>query len=264
MEFAFVTDELDREEPRAAIEAALEWGVTRFEIRNAYGARFPKQESEGLDELAALREEYAITYTAVSPGFFKCHLNDEQHIAYALGDGLDITMEFMEGCDIPLLVCFGFEMATGTDDEAVALLQRMADRLGEHRLQGAVENETHCKFDTPARIAALLDRVDRPNLGANWDLGNLQEHAPDAIPEGYDAVKPYIVNVHAKDVVLNPEGNAWTPIGDGVCDWAGQVNLLQRDRIVEHITIENHVGPLLEVGKRNLDLLRAMVASAAE
>lgn len=264
MEFGFVTDELDLN-PRRAIETALAWDIRKFEIRFLPDGRFPKVSDTALDELARLREEHNIEYTAVSPGFFKCHLDDKDHIAYALGDGLERAMDFMEGCGVPLMVCFGFEMATGDDAQAVALLQRFADRLAERQLAGAVENETHCKFDTPERIDHLLRQVGRPNLGANWDLANLQQGAPAGFPGGYERVKPRIVNVHAKDVVNDDDGTLhWLPIGEGVCDWPGQMHALVRDQIVDHVTIENHCGPLVEVGRHNLDLLRQYAAEAEE
>jgi len=262
MRFGIVTDELSQD-PREAIELALDWGIRDFEVREVRGVRFPRFEDGTLELLAALREEYDIRYTAVSPGFFKCRLDDEHHIAYALGEGLDVTMDFMEGCDVPTLICFGFELEPGTDHDAIALLKRLADRLGERNLCGAVENEANCKFNTPGRVADLLRRVGRPNLGANWDLGNLKEGAADGFPEGYERVKRYILNVHAKDVAILDDGTTeWKPIGEGVCDWAGQIRALAHDDIVEHVTIENHCGPPNEVGLHNLETLQGYLASA--
>jgi sugar phosphate isomerase/epimerase len=255
--FGFVTDELSQD-PRQAIETALAWGVDRFEIRNVRGVRFPRHEDDTCTLLARLCEEYPIRYTAVSPGFFKCPLSDTEHIRYALGEGLDRTLNFMAECQVPLLILFGFEKGSGSTDEAVSLLQRMADRLAEHGFDGAVENETHCLFDVPENIATLLRRVNRTNLGANWDPGNLKEYAPGAFPEGYAEVRHFVFNVHAKDVALLPDGStAWKAIGEGVVDWPRQLRALQQDGIVEHITIESHLGPPEEVGRRNLETLRS-------
>ena len=259
MEFGIVTDELSQD-PREAIEAALEWGMRKFELRNVRGTRFPRFQDDTLDELAAMREEYDIEFTAVSPGFLKCHVEDEDHIAYALGEGLDITMDFMEGCDVPLMICFGLELDTGTDAQAVELLQRLADRMAERDLGAAVENETHCKFNTPSRIDDLLRRVGRPNLGANWDLGNLKEGAVEGFPQGYELVRPWILNVHAKDVAILDDGTTeWRPVGEGVCNWPGQIQALVQDDIVDHVTIENHCGPAMDVGLQNLRTLQSYV-----
>ena len=256
MEFGIVTDELSQD-PREAIDLALDMGIRKFEIRSVRDVRFPRHTDSTLDDLAALREEYDIEYTAVSPGFFKCHLGDGAQVSYALGEGLDLAMDFMEGCEIPLMICFGFELDTGTDEEAVARLRHLADRLEERRLAAAVENETHCKFNTPERIAGLLDKIGRPNLGANWDLGNLKEEAGRGFPAGYELVKRHIVNAHAKDVAIRSGGEAeWKPVGEGICDWQGQMRALTRDGIVGHVTIESHCAPLADVGRRNLAVLK--------
>ena len=151
-------------------------------------------------------------------------------------------------------------MDTGTDAQAIELLQRLADRMAERDLGAAVENETHCKFNTPSRIDHLLRQVGRPNLGANWDLGNLKEGAVDGFPRGYELVKPWILNVHVKDVALLDDGTAeWRPVGEGVCNWPGQMKALVQDDLVDHVTIENHCGPPMEVGLQNLRTLQSYV-----
>ena len=256
MDLAFVTDELSRD-PRQAIEMALEWGIQKFELRNIHSARFPRVGLGVLDNLIALREEFSIEYTAVSPGFFKCRLDDQEALDYAFGDGLELCMDFMESCETSILICFGFEMDPPGDDQAVARLQDLGDRLADRSLSAAVENETHCKFNTPGRIAHLLRQVGRPNVGANWDLGNLKQGAQTGFPQGYEIVKPFIFNVHVKDVAPAADGTMeWKPIGSGICDWQGQVDAIVRDQVVDHLTIESHCGPPESVGLANVKALR--------
>ncbi|HEO70372.1 MAG TPA: sugar phosphate isomerase/epimerase [Candidatus Hydrogenedentes bacterium] len=264
MRFGIVTDELSQE-PREAIDTALDWGIRDFELRHVRAERFPRFATlDVLDELAALHEEYAIRYTAVSPGFFKCHIENAAEVHYALGEGLERAMDFMEGCEIPTLICFGFERAGADDADVVEHLQQLADRLDARRLQAAVENETHCTFDTPARIAHMLRLVNRANMGANWDYANLKQYAPDGFPEGYELVKPHMLNVHVKDVALLPDGSTlWKPVGEGICDWAGQMRALERDGVVEHVVIESHCGPPEEVGLHNLETLRRYIEDTA-
>jgi len=262
LRFAFVTDELSQD-PRKAVELALEWGVRTFEIREVHDKRFPRLPLTVLDELVDIQDEYEIRFTAVSPGFFKTRLDDEPHLAYATGDGLHIAMDFMDACEIPLMICFGFETTPGTDSEAVARLGAFADQLAGRGRHLAVENETHSKFNTPERVASLLQQCDRPNLGANWDLANLKEGAEAGFPDGYETVKPFIRNVHAKDVaVLSTGAVEWRPIGEGACNWKDQMRALVEDQIVEHVTIENHCGPPENVGRHNLDLLKRFVEQA--
>lgn len=262
MRFGFVTDELSQD-PREAIETALAWGVRDFELRSVRDVRFPRHRDDTLELLARLCEEHEVQYTAVSPGFFKCGLGDRAHIDYALGEGLDRAMEFMAQCQVPLLICFGFDRDSGPEDQAVELLQRLAERLDENGFRGAVENHADSFFDVPDRIGALLRRVNRLNLGANWDIANLKQHAPEGYPEGYETVKQFVFNVHAKDVAILPDGSTeWRPIGEGVCDWPRQMAALKRDGTVDHITIESHCGPAVEVGHRNLRVLQGYFESA--
>lgn len=256
MRFGFVTDELS-EDPREALETAMEWGVRDFEIRSVRGVRFPRHTDDTLEVLGRWCEEHELRYTAVSPGFFKCGLDNQEHIDYALGEGLDRAMEFMAACRVPLLICFGFDKGSGSEGQAVEHLERMAERLDENGFRAAVENHTDSLFDTPERVCTLLRRANRFNLGSNWDLANLKQNAVAGYPEGYETIKPFIFNVHAKDVAILPDGSTeWRPIGEGVCDWPRQIAALRRDGLVDHITIESHCGPAKEVGRRNLETLR--------
>lgn len=262
MEFGFVTDELSQD-PREAIETALAWNIKRFEIRFVNGGRFPNLPAKELDRLLALREEYAVQYTAVSPGFFKCPLSDGAHLEYALGDGLTAAVEFMRASGTRLLICFSFDREPGAEKQAAAYLERLADRLAEHGLRGAIENEAEHFCHDPEAIVAMLRRLNHPALGSNWDLANLKTVAADGYPRGYELVKPFVVNVHAKDVIVDTDdATAWRPIGDGVCNWRGQLKALAQDKLVEHVTIENHCGPLKEVGQRNLETLKAYLHPA--
>jgi sugar phosphate isomerase/epimerase len=258
MDYGFVTDELS-DEPREAIEAALEWGVRRFEIRSVWGERFPRCSLPRLDELASLQDEYGVAFTAVSPGFFKCPTDSEPEIAYALGDGLNRSMDFMESQGIRLLVCFGFTQKGSRREHAIEHLRTLAEACEARGVKAAVENEAHHLFDAPGNMAAMVEEIARDGLGLNWDPGNLKQHAAGAFPEGYERVKPYILNVHAKDVARDENGEwRWRLLGEGVYDWPGQMAALDRDGIVEHVAIENHVHPRMEAGRRNLAYLREL------
>ena len=58
---------------------------------------------------------------------------------------------------------------------------------------------------------------------------------------------------------LGDGGTEWKPVGEGICDWAGQMRALARDGVVEHVTIENHCGPKMAVGLQNLRTLQSYV-----
>ena len=256
MRFAFVTDELSPD-PREAIETALAWDVHEFELRTVHGRRFPDLAPGGLDALAAMRDEYGIRYTAVSPGYFKAAVGDTAHRDHVFNDSLPRTLEFMESCEVPVLIVFSFEAEPAAPGEVVDVLRALNDAVGSRRASVAVENEADHHFHSPEAIATLLAETDCVRVGANWDPGNLLGEASGAFPGGYETVKRFIFNVHAKDVAVERGQRVWKRIGEGLVDWAGQIRALEREGLVEHVTIESHCAPGVEAGLHNLRTLRA-------
>jgi sugar phosphate isomerase/epimerase len=125
----------------------------------------------------------------------------------------------------------------------------------------AVENEPGFWCDTGKNTAGIIRRAGAGALGANWDPCNAFGTPELPYPEGYEAVRDVMFNVHAKDTL---EGALiqCVPIGEGVIDWSGQVSALLRDRPVGHITIETHCHPLVGNSKRNVETLVRLMHTA--
>ncbi len=264
MRFAFVTDEI-HDDPKVAIETALDWGITDFEIRNIWGKRFPRVSLSEMDTLLAMKEEYGIHYTALSPGFFKESLRKQDALEYVWKEGTQKTFDFARQAEIPLVICFSFQKNCGTRQEVVELLKRMGMRAEASNIRIAVENEREHWCDMPPAICTILKEINLANVGLNWDPGNMKQDASQAFPQGYEQVKPFIFNVHVKDVVLLESGETqWSPLGTGLCDWQGQMKALLKDGVVDSVTIESHCGPRVEVGKHNLSYLRTLVEQASK
>jgi sugar phosphate isomerase/epimerase len=262
MRFGFVTDELSPD-PREAIETALAWDVHDFELRNVHGRRFPDLAPGDLESLAAMRDEYGIRYTAVSPGYFKAPIGDTVHRDRVFAESLPRTLDFMEACEVPVLIVFSFEAEPNAPREVVNVLRQLNDAIDGRRVSVAVENEAGHHFDTPEAIAGLLADIGCVRVGANWDPGNLLSEAAGAFPGGYETVKRFIFNVHAKDVAVEGGRRVWKRIGEGLVDWAGQIRALERDGLLEHVTIESHCRPGIEAGLQNLQTLRGYLAEGA-
>ena len=77
-----------------------------------------------------------------------------------------------------------------------------------------VETEEGFWADTGARSAALVERVGNPSLGINWDPANALIEGDVPFPEGYDAVRRHVRNVHFKDARRYPDGN-WELLAEG-------------------------------------------------
>ncbi len=76
-------------------------------------------------------------------------------------------------------------------------------------------------FDTGQAGAALIERLDIPNIGLNYDCGNLISHKRNRIRPEQDMLfaLPQCLHVHIKDVAEAPRGWVHTEIGAGIIDY---------------------------------------------
>ena len=123
----------------------------------------------------------------------------------------------------------------------------------------------HClnqRSHAGSRTHRMIQEVGSPHLGANWDPCNAYGTAETPYPDGYNAIRPSIFNVHVKDTRSGALIEC-VPVGEGAVDWEGQLSALVRDRPVEHITIETHCLPLVEKSRRNVTVLTRMLERLA-
>ena len=261
MRIGFITDELSPD-LRDAIETGLAWGVQDFELRMIHDRRVPDISPKNVTLLRDLLQTRGIRFTAISPGVFKCPLDDRDRIRQELADTLPRTLDLAEILDIPTIIVFSFQKAahpTAEQKNAVmdylAAAAELAARAGRRI---AVENEPGYWCDSGSATAALLGEIDHPHLRANWDPANAVSTGEPPYPDGYEALKPWIINVHIKDT---PEHalKRCVPVGEGRVDWRSQLQAMQQDRLVEVVTIETHCLPLKEMSRLNLQRVRQML-----
>ncbi|HEV2471106.1 MAG TPA: sugar phosphate isomerase/epimerase, partial [Chthonomonadales bacterium] len=111
-----------------------------------------------------------------------------------------------------------------------------------------LENEAACYIGTGAEAARVAAEINSPWLKLVWDPGNAFYAGERPYPDGYEAVKPWIAHIHAKDARLVETPNhglqpVWCVIGTGEIDYAGQVAALKRDGYGGSISLETHYIP---------------------
>ena len=127
----------------------------------------------------------------------------------------------------------------------------------------AVENEPGFWCDSGANTARIMTQVNSPALRVNWDPANAIGTEEVPFPDGYQALKPWIANVHVKDTVRGALLQC-VPVGEGKVDWPGQLQALVADQIVEHVTIETHCLPLVEKSRQNLETVRRLLGRESD
>ncbi len=258
MKLAVITDEIDADLGHA-LDVMAEYGVRGAELRQIWDKNIAEAPRDywqrAKDELGAR----GMTVVGIASPFYKCALPGAEpdgpagplHSASArgLGDQIALLERCMEAArffDTTLIRTFSFWKGgplTPTQEEmivdAYAEPAQMAERAG---LTLVVENEHACCLATGAQTARVLEEIASPAVRAVWDPGNAFMAGELPFPRGYEAIKDFIAHVHVKDAAVPPgaPAPAWTVVGEGEIDWAGQLAALKRDGYAGWLSLETH------------------------
>jgi sugar phosphate isomerase/epimerase len=263
MDIGIVTDEVARELAEA-LEVGAAWGLARFELREGTEGRFPFFTGDEIRRVeAALRRGHRIT--AVSPGLFKGHVEDEGRRRHDLAEVLPRAVDLARHVACPLLIVFGFARYEGEPTanrvQVLRAFERVAEAAAGAGLTVAVENEPAFWVDRPDETAALLDELAHPAMRVNWDPANLHWGGRRPTYEGFRRLRPYLANVHVKDFTPDDPDAPWRPLGQGATPWAEILPWLIAETDLAHLTLETHCEPLLESSKASLERLRELLAT---
>jgi len=261
MRLAIVTDEISQD-PATAVELGREWGIEWFELRMVMGGRVPDVDGGTVARIEHLLEKFGGRVSALSPGFFKMPVIDEDVrplLADAFPRALDLTCRL--GAD--RMIVFGFLRPRGEDptkdppSAVVELLEEMAERAAGCGVVCVLENEHVCYGDTGLRAAGLIRAVGHDNLKLNWDPGNsVSAGCERPFPDEYEQIRDLVAHVHVKDVVRRDGRLETVAAGEGMIDWVGQLRALQEDGYEGFLTIETHFEPKVAGSRRSLRWVR--------
>jgi sugar phosphate isomerase/epimerase len=263
LEIGVVTDEISRD-LRESLAYCRDWGLRKLELREGSAARFPGFTEE---EISLVHEAIAAgsRVTAVSPGILKTHADNASQIKHELENVLPESIDLALRFECPLIIVFGCERYANESESnrtlAMKAFESAAERAARDGLTIAIENEPDFWVDRPAEEAAMLAEIGHPNLRANWDPAN--SHWGGYLPDraGFEALVPYIVNVHVKDFTPDDPDVPWRPVGQGKTPWTDYLTWISDDTEIQHVTIETHAPPLVENTRDSLDALRKMFGS---
>jgi sugar phosphate isomerase/epimerase len=257
MDIGIISDEIALNFSEA-VRLGTGWGISLYELRCTESGRVPYITEGDVQGILRCKEQQNISITAITPGVFKIPLKDDVALKREIEKTLPDSFRMADRLGTNKVIVFGFQHYVG---ESESDFQRVVDVLGKvaniAQRSGfliALENEPGFWADTGKNTSRILASVNSENLRANWDPGNAVGTGEVPYPDGYDAVKSYVCNVHAKDSPSNSLAEC-VLIGQGIVDWHGQLRALVRDRCVSHITIETHCLPLIEKSRKNLEII---------
>jgi len=120
--------------------------------------------------------------------------------------------------------------AGGLDQQREQFLARIGPLCDEAAASGiTICFETHGGLLATGAIAArLLDAIGKPNIGINYDPGNVIYYGGERPEEDIEAAAPYVVHMHVKDQIGGKGTWNFPPVGAGEIDFARIFAVLDR------------------------------------
>jgi sugar phosphate isomerase/epimerase len=232
VQLGIVADEISRDFAEA-VQVGLPLGFRRYEVRFLKSGRAPMCGLAELREVEKIAAGEGIEITALSPGLFK-YTESAEAFRREMDEIYPRAAEWAHRWRLPGLIVFGFHKPGATEANAAGLprgpvprqiaewLASAGERAAVDGLRLMVEPEPICFADTGSAAAAMMG----PGLAINYDPGNVAWLLDaDPIAE-FDAMAPWIANVHIKDIRL--PGPRWLPAGEGIIDYRRHFAALQK------------------------------------
>lgn len=279
MELSVITDEISMDFDYA-LDVLMECGVKSAELRSLWNTNVGDLSDEQASKAKAALNSRGISVSCIASPFFKCDLSGSAKEATgksheAKKRTFDEQMELLERCiylahlfETKLIRVFSFwkhsELTDDIEKRIVEAFETPAARAQEAGVILALENEHACYLGTGEETARVLRMANLPALKAVWDPGNAFCAGEIPYPNGYEAIKEFIVHVHLKDPVRTPEGCKFVRIGDGEIDYVAQLQALKADGYQGYLSLETHYRPdgIAEKGSREcLESLKKLLAN---
>lgn len=275
LRLGIVADEISRDF-REAVRIGKRAGLERYEVRNLPSGRIPLCDPSDLKSVEDTIVREAVTITAISPGLFK-FTSDGATFHREMREIYPKAAELAHRWGLKGMIVFGFHKKGATEANAAAIssahappeiFERLAiaeERADADGLQLIVEPEPVCWADTGRAAANLIWRAGVKNVRINYDPGNvawLENRDP---LDEFDAVAPWLANVHVKDLrplTQGPGKPEWVPAGEGMIDYRAHFRALDEAGYEGPISLEPHMDGRVETIRACADAVRRMLAGA--
>lgn len=147
----------------------------------------------------------------------------------------------------PMIRTMGFKKGDANTDwfaPAVALFREMANLAGEAGQTLILENHPNASgtaVGTATECRRAFEEINSPHFRLNLDPGNFAIHGENAL-EAFQILRPWVANVHVKDVGVAGDKSSYCLAGDGVCDYPAIFRGLYDDGFAGCVTAEPHLN----------------------
>ena len=158
---------------------------------------------------------------------------------------LQATIGIARGLGLELVTLHAGFLPDRPDDPAmaklVARIGQIADAFAEAKMKVAFETGQ----ETSAALRTFLERMNRPNLGVNFDPANMILYGKGDPVAALRELAPWVFQVHIKDAVRTTVSGSWgreVAVGAGDVDWRSFFRAVQAARLGVDLIIEREGG----------------------
>jgi sugar phosphate isomerase/epimerase len=202
-----------------ALATAKRFGYDGLELRIDADHRHGVERSGSPEERAAAGEQAERSGVELCCVATSCRFADPETAADAVEtarSAIDLAADI--GC--PRIRVFGGKIPEGGSREASAdlIVESLKSLVAQATERGVtVCIETHDDWCDPGHIGGIVERVDDPAVGANWDIMH-PIRVGSSMDAAFEALRPWIRHVHFHDGEIAGGKTELKPIGEGVID----------------------------------------------
>ncbi|MEG2378330.1 MAG: sugar phosphate isomerase/epimerase family protein [Clostridia bacterium] len=255
---AVITDEISQD-LQVACDLACKYHLDGIEIRSVWDKGPHKLSDSDIRNIRDIANKANLSVCGISAPFFKCELDSDSEIAEQF-EILDRCIHLAKELNCSFIRGFTFwakgDYAANLP-KIVSKIQDASKRLDGTGITLVIEMDPSVYAGNAARVAEVVRAVDRPNVRALFDPGNLVWNYPNAevpFPDAYDTLKPYISHVHVKDATVIDGKPDAVKVGTGDVDFAGLFARLVKDGYDGYVVLETHYRLAKEISAELLAL----------
>ena len=209
------------------IEQAGQYGYAGIEPRIEWGHAHGIEPDIDADARAAVKRKFAdspIELCCIATG---CRYSDpadrQEHI-----DHTHRCIDLAGDTASPRLRVFGGNLGEGIGrEQAIAQVADALEQVADHARERGVTIclETHDAWCEPDHVAAVLRKVDHPNVAVNWDVMHTLRVGGQGPAEAYRTLGQWVAHTHIHDATWDEQGR-FTQMRMGA-GWVEQKSVLE-------------------------------------
>ncbi|MBO4886848.1 MAG: sugar phosphate isomerase/epimerase [Firmicutes bacterium] len=238
MRLSVITDEFTQDLSEA-IRFAKEYDLDALELRTIDDLPIEQLSENRLCEIGSLIHEAGLSVCNLAGSFGKCLYRDRENEK----EKLEKLIRAAKILDVSYIRGFGFFSEDGPSiEEAAKALVDPVKRLEQEGITLLLEADPSVTTTNHRALRKLIERIDRPNVGAIYDPGNdiWDPQGEKPFPDGWNEVKTSTRHIHIKDARMTKDGAQAVKVGSGEVDFPSILKAVRDSGYEGFLSLETH------------------------